>query len=127
MGKLIKSIGYGLAVVAMLGAVGCTTRIGDFSLISTGTPQYANMNRCEVERTVKGTDSRLWFLALPLSNAPNLEEAVDRCMDKASGDHIERARFYSTRWTLGIFSYGSYKVVGDVADSRRPLAYAPQN
>ncbi|MFC1467584.1 hypothetical protein ACFLQY_02695 [Verrucomicrobiota bacterium] len=127
MNKLGKCIGYGFAVVVMLAATGCTTRIGDFSLISTGTPQYANMNRCEVERTVKGKDGRLWFLILPLGTAPSLEEAVDRCMDEASGDHIERARFYTTRWTLGLFSYGSYKVIGDVADSRRPLAYAEQD
>ena len=122
--RLIKVVSYSLAIGAMLVATGCTTRIGDFSLISTGTPQYANMNRCEVNRAVAEADGRLWLLFIPLNPAPSLEEAVDRCMDEASGDHIERARFYTTRWTIGLFSYGSYKVVGDVADSRQPLASA---
>jgi hypothetical protein len=124
MNKLMKWAGYGLVAFALLGATGCTTRIGDFSLISTGTPQYANMNRCEVTRTVAEADGRLWFLFIPLSTKPTLEEAVDRCMDEGRGDHIERARFYTTHWTIGLFSYGSYKVIGDVADSRRPLAHA---
>lgn len=118
-----KLAGFCLSAAVLALVTGCTTRIGDFSLISTGTPQFANMNRCAVERTVEAKDGRVWLLFIPLGTAPTLEEAVDRCMDAGSGDHIERARFYTTTWSLGLFSYGGYKVIGDVADSRRPLTY----
>ena len=110
------------AAVVMAGVLsGCATRIGDFSLISTGTPQYASMEHCKIQRGVEGKDGRLWFTILPLGGKPDLKEAVDCCIDEGSGDFLERARFYSTGWTIGIFSYGGYKVIGDVGNSRAPL------
>jgi hypothetical protein len=102
---------------------GCTKRIGDFSIISTGTPQYATIEDSPATISSRGKDGRLWFLFLPLNSAPTLQEAVDRCIDNAGGgDFIERARIYSTGWSLIVFSYGSYAVIGDVGNSKKGLA-----
>jgi hypothetical protein len=104
-------------------AAGCTQRIGDFSIISTGTPQYDTIKDSPPTISSEGADGRLWFLFLPLNSGPTLQEAVDRCIDNAGGgDFIERARIYSTGWSLIVFSYGSYSVIGDVGDSKKGSA-----
>lgn len=107
-----------LLLVATATAVGCTTRIGDFSVVSTGTPQYNKMNDAPVRQSVKGSDSRVWFLFIPFGGSPSLEEAVDDCLDEGQGDYIERARFYSKWWSVLLFSGGGYEVVGDVGNSK---------
>ncbi len=107
-----------LLMMTMLIGVGCSTRIGDFSVVSTGTPQYNKMNDAPVRQSVKGEDGRVWFLFIPFGGAPSLEEAVDDCLDEGQGDYIERARFYSTWWSVLLFSGGGYKVVGDVGNSK---------
>jgi|GEM_PF-418598 len=98
--------------------VGCAHRIGDFSVLSSGAPQYASMDKAMVTQSVEGKDGRLWFLFIPLGGAPNLEEAVDDCLDKGKGDFIERARLYQNAWSILLFSYGSFSVIGDVGNSK---------
>lgn len=107
-----------------LGSSACTTRIGDFSMMSTGTPQYAAIDEAPITRTVEATDGRVWFLFIPLGGAPNLEEAVDRVMDEGNGDFLERVRLYTKRWSIGLFSYGAYTVIADVGDSKRAQVVA---
>ena len=97
---------------------GCSTRIGDFSIISTGSPQYHKMDNAPVNQAVEGSDGRVWFLFIPLAGAPTLEDAVDDCMDEGRGDYIERARFYRKRWSILLFSGDSYVVKGDVGNSK---------
>ncbi len=97
---------------------GCSTRIGNFSFISTGTPQYNKMSNAPVKQRIQGTDSRIWLLFFPLGGAPSLEEAVDSCMDKGGGDFIERVRLYETWWTVGLISGTGFKVIGDVGNSK---------
>ena len=100
-------------------SAGCSTRIGDFSVLSTGAPQYDSMAEAPIIQSVTGEDGRGWFLFIPLGAAPNMKEAVHQCLDKGNGDFMERARIYSTCWTFfGLFSYEGYKVVGDVGNSK---------
>lgn len=107
-----------LLLLTMLIGTGCSTRIGDFSVVSTGTPQYNKMNNAPVRQSVKGDDGRVWFLFIPFGGTPSLEEAVDDCLDNGQGDYIERARFYSKWWTVLLFSGGGYEVIGDVGNSK---------
>ncbi len=107
-----------LCLLAMY-TFGCTKRIGDFSILSTGVPQYDTIQNVPLTRTVEGSDGRLWFLIIPLNSAPNLNEAADRCIDQAGGgDFIERARIYETGWSILLLSYGSYSIIGDVGNSK---------
>lgn len=106
-----------VALVAML-ASACTSRIGDFSIMSTGTPQYASMANAPTTQSVEASDGRFWFLFIPFDSTPSLEEAVDRAMDEGNGDFLERVRLYSTAWTLLLISYDSYSVKADVGNSK---------
>jgi hypothetical protein len=106
-----------LVVVGVLCA-GCRTRIGDFSVISTGAPQYDSMDEAPMTKTVEGKDARFWFLFIPFGGPPNMKEAVDCCLDNGNGDFIERARLYQMGWSIILFSYGGFYVVGDVGNSK---------
>lgn len=97
---------------------GCTTRLGDFSVIATGAPQYDRMDSAPMQPSVEATSSRVWFLCFPLGGAPNVKEAVDKCLDKANGDFMERARIYTTDWSLLLISYGAFTVHGEVGNSK---------
>jgi len=98
---------------------GCSTRVGDFSLLSTGAPQYDTMDEAPIIQTVEASDGRFWILFIPFDSPPNMKEAVDRCLDKGKGDFMERARIFNTGWTFfGLFSYDAYKVIGDVGNSK---------
>jgi hypothetical protein len=114
----IKTIaGIMLLGVSFL-ASGCTTRLGDFSVIATGAPQYDRMDNAPMQPSVEATSSRVWFLCFPLGGAPNVKEALDKCLDKANGDFMERARIYTTDWSILLFSYGSFRVHGEVGNSK---------
>ena len=92
--------------------------MGDFSVLSTGAPQYSNMSNVSTTKGVKGSDGRFWVLFIPFGGAPSLQDAVDECLDKGQGDYIERARCFETEWSLILLSWGSYSVVGDVGNSK---------
>ncbi len=104
--------------IALLASSGCSTRIGDFSVISTGAPQYRTMDKAPIVQTVKGSDGRAWLLFIPLGKRPRIDEALDECLDVGNGDFMERARIYYKRWSIILFSYGGYTVIGDVGNSR---------
>jgi len=108
----------GLLFWVMSIGTGCTTRIGDFSVASTGTPQYSKMLNAPVRQNQKGDDGRFWFLFIPFGSAPSLEDAVDDCLDEGGGDYIERVRLYSEWWTVLLFSGGKFEVVGDVGNTK---------
>lgn len=113
-----KWLAAGLVLAGILLSAGCSTRIGDFSVITTGAPQYRTMDKAPIVQTVGGSDGRAWLLFIPLGKAPRIDEALDVCLDKANGDFMERARIYYRRWSIILFSYGGYTVVGDVGNSR---------
>ncbi len=114
----IRMIQSAVLALALAATAACARRIGDFSMVSTGDPQYSGMKSATFVNNVEGTDSRFWILFIPLGSEPNLKEAVDRCLDKGKGDFIERARFYETGWTLIAVSYGNFSCVGDVGNSK---------
>lgn len=112
------AVGAAVLSLGMFLTAGCCTRIGDFSVVSTGAPQYKTMDNAPIKPGVQATSWRMWFLCFPLGGAPSIKESVDRCLDKGNGDFMERARIYSTDWSLIVFSYGSYKVLGEVGNSK---------
>lgn len=106
-------------LVGISASVGCTHRIGDFSLLSTSTPSYPNMDDAPIRRKVKGSDYRLTTLIfIPLGGAPSIEEAVDRALDAGDGDFLERVRIYEVRWNLILIGYEGFRVIADVGNSR---------
>jgi hypothetical protein len=76
------------------------------------------MDEAPMTQSIEGTDGRAWFLFIPLGAPPNMKEAVDRCLDTGRGDFIERARIYQTNWSIILFGYDGFKVIGDVGNSK---------
>lgn len=118
MNRLGRVLGCVVAGCVVMMSSGCVSRLGDFSVLATGAPQYEKMGSAPMQSGVEGTSSRVWLGPLPLGGAPNVKEAVDKCLDAGGGDFMERARIYSTDWTLIVLSYGSYTVHGEVGNSK---------
>ncbi len=116
--KMRSAVAIVAVVVLVVTALGCTRRMGDLALVSTRTPQYERMASTPLVRNVEGKDSRAWILFIPMDGSPNAAEAVDRALDTAQGDFMVNARFYSTGWSILLFSYGANYVVGDVGNSK---------
>ena len=119
VGKYASRLTVAMAALLMASAGGCVTRLGDFSLMSTGTPQYAKMDTAHITSEVKGSDGRLWVLFIPLARPPSIETALNQCLDRGRGDFMERARVERMWWTLLVLSYDEYSCKGDVGDSKR--------
>lgn len=94
--------------VALIVSVGCTSRIADFTVVSTKNVDIG-------EKYVKvgpftGEDKAFVFL-FPLGN-PNLKTAVDKCIENGSGDLLTNA-VVSYTYSVYIGPIG-YTVKGDV-------------
>jgi hypothetical protein len=87
--------------------VGCSVRVGDFTLISTINVEiggkYAKGARQE------GEDKAFSFL-FPFG-APNLKTAVDRCIEAGNGELLTNVVINYTAPFIGPFGYN---IVGDV-------------
>ena len=72
-----------LVAVIPFVSMGCTQRLGDFTLMSTRNVdiggQYVESGVCE------GEDLKLIILIFP-TGVPNMEDAADRCMRSANSD-----------------------------------------
>ncbi len=103
-----------LSIVAILIAsfVGCTQRIGDFTLISTKNVDIGGKYK-QVDGRFSGDDSRGVFLGIPLGT-PNLKTAVDNCIQAGKGDLITNAVLDGSYWSVIIWGEQKYTVTGDV-------------
>lgn len=74
------------AVFAALLCVGCTQRLGDFTLISTKNVDLSDASiDVKTGRRVTGEDCRYIALFIPLG-APSIKEAVDDALEKGNGN-----------------------------------------
>ncbi len=108
-------------VTASLGLSGCRTDQGHYTILSTRNVELSrvDLKYTPVVRDVSKTDSRLWFLFIPLGHAPTLDTAVDRCLGSGDGDFLTNAQVKSFWWTILVFSYESYSVEADVVKTPR--------
>jgi len=100
-----------LFVAFLLG--GCTTRIFDFTIVSTKNVDLSKMGTYERGRQrVEGEDYVYWILDIPLG-IPNLKEAIDRAIEVTPGavalvDGVAYSKFW---WAL-LVARSSYVVEG---------------
>lgn len=99
--------------------LGCATRQGDFTLISTKNVEISrvDLKKIDFHRNVKAGNGRLWFLFIPLGKTPDLKEACDRCLEKGNGDFMTSAVIYRKFWHAIIIGWEGWVVKGDVGDS----------
>src|SRR5579883_3470633 len=101
------------AVFVLLGSfIGCTTRIGDFTLISTKNCNVESGGKYVKKGSFEGDDIDWIILFIP-TGSPNLKTAVDHCIEAGDGDLITNAVLSSTNWYFLVGQIG-YTVKGDV-------------
>ena len=91
--------------------IGCSQRVGDFTMISTKNVEiehkYTKLGRFEGE-DVKGA-----VLGIPLGIV-NLEAAVDNCIENGKGTLLTNVVIDYSWWTAFIYGQMTYTVIGDV-------------
>ncbi|MDR2845348.1 MAG: hypothetical protein LBV28_04555 [Puniceicoccales bacterium] len=123
-----RAIGNTTAILAgVLLLSGCTTRIGDFSIISTKNMDLNNPYgfAAETNRLVEGEDVQHYILFIPTQAEANLKEAVDRAIERQSGCvGLSNAVVYVRSFW---FLYGQYAIVvkGDPIFSKAPVNTRP--
>jgi len=97
----------------------CSTRHGDFTILSSKNVEISrvDLKRVDFTRNVEGVDSRFSLLLIPFGAEPIMEEAVDACIEKGGGDFMTSAVIYHTNWSVILFGWEQWKVKGDVGDS----------
>lgn len=100
-----------LAIVLM-SFVGCSQRIGDFTLLSTKNVEIGGKYK-KLDGRFTGEDAKGVFIGIPLGT-PNLKTAVDNCIESGKGDLITDAVLDGSYWSVIIWGQQKYTVTGDV-------------
>lgn len=104
-----------LLLFVLLSLTACTTHIGNFSALATGTYRGENIDSKHlVKNNAEGKSCRTWFLFIPFGAAPKVDQAVSEALSQMNGDIMTNARLYETWWSVFLFSGGCYKMEGDV-------------
>jgi len=97
----------------------CTTRQGSFTMLSTKNVEISRVDLKKVDftRNVEGKDGRFTLLFIPFGSTPNLEDAVNSCLEAGNGDFMTSAVLHSTSWSVILFGWESWTIKGDVGNS----------
>ena len=101
-----------LFAFAVTSFIGCSERIGDFTLISTKNVDIGGKYK-KLDERYTGEDSRGDILGIPLG-MPNLKTAVDHCIEAGEGDLLTNAVIDASYWTAIFYGERKYTVTGDV-------------
>ncbi|MFH2036979.1 MAG: hypothetical protein ABIJ45_11295 [Candidatus Zixiibacteriota bacterium] len=98
--------------IILLMVVGCSTRVLDFTVISSKNVKLDLADGAKGER-VKGEDMVYFLISIPLGT-PNLKEAVDRAIESAGPDYdaLIDGVIYSKFWWILITGQMGYVVEG---------------
>jgi hypothetical protein len=104
----------GLALIS----TGCTTRIGDMTMLGT---RSVSLNRLDLDKlpqtkNVTGEDSKFVFLFIPFG-VPHLKDAVDDALNKGNGDLMTDVVLYSSGWWF-LVGQNTLQVKGTVVKTR---------
>ena len=101
-------------ILVALFFVGCTQRMGDFTVLSTRNVDL-NANYVKVETNVTGQDKKLLIITIP-TGTPNIEAAIDNALKKIDGGAVMTDVSLTYRWFYIPYIYGEmiYEVEGDV-------------
>ncbi|HIP21226.1 MAG TPA: hypothetical protein EYG70_08905 [Sulfurimonas sp.] len=114
-GLIIGSIVAGL----LIGFSGCTTRLGNMTVVSTNNVDGLSAN-VRTEDRVKGESCNHSFLIIPWGDFQNrLQIATDNAIDNGhasgiNGDVLINAKIGVTTWTALIYTQNCLIVEGDL-------------
>jgi hypothetical protein len=80
----MKKVMFLLSIVAVIMVCGCSTRVGDCTLMSTKniSCQNVDVTKLEQHRGVVGKDIRFWGIG------SNVKDAADKALEQADGNLI---------------------------------------
>ncbi|MBQ8655748.1 MAG: LysM peptidoglycan-binding domain-containing protein [Prevotella sp.] len=109
-----KNVLFLLAATLVLTTSSCSSRLTDFTVISTKNVPIGNQTTDLKKATVRveGVDKAHWILCIPLGT-PNLKEAIDRAIEKYPGavalaDGVVKSKFID----FLLYGQSSYIVEG---------------
>lgn len=102
-----------LTIVVLLMATGCSMRLGDFTLMTT---KNIGITPRPLASGVRGEDCIHQILGIPIGSLnPNLEEAIDNAVAKASGGNaMTDASIHQDIFTVLLYTRVCMRVDGAV-------------
>ena len=114
-----------LAALALLVSSGCA-QVSRMTIASTKNVDLSASSEKTGERK-SASNSRLWILFIPFGRMPNFDRAMDRAIKKGKGDFLTNVRVKQGGWSIiGLVSFGSVSVEGDVWRTKERGAPAPR-
>jgi len=113
---------FGLSVLTLLviiGFSGCSTRLGNMTVVSTNNVDGLSAD-VKTEQRIKGESCSHKFLIIPWGDFQNrLQIATDNAIDNGhkaglSGDVLVNAKIDVTAWTTFIYGQNCLTVEGDL-------------
>jgi hypothetical protein len=91
--------------------VGCSQRIGDFTMVTT--KNYEKDKKYKMVGRMTGEDMPLVILIIPLGT-PNMKTATDHAIEAGNGVYLANAVVETAWWSAILVSSSGYRVTGDV-------------
>lgn len=103
-----------VAAFTCLSLSACTTRLTDFTIISTKNVEYSKMSDYKRgEHRVEGVDMKHIIFFIP-TGTPNVKEAIDRAIESVPGGValVDGVVYHTGWWIPYIYGQISYTVEG---------------
>ena len=94
-------------------AEGCTTRLGDFTVLSTRNVDVSGLKPGD---RFSGEDCINYVLGIPLGSL-NYKNAMDQALEKGKGDVMVDIVLTSNAWNMFIFGQACVTVEGTVSQT----------
>jgi hypothetical protein len=109
----MKSAFLSVLVVAFAAStfVGCSSRIGDFTMITT--KNYEKDKKYKMVGRMTGEDMPMMILGIQFST-PNMKTATDRAIEAGNGVYLANAVIEVAMWNAILVGAQGYRVTGDV-------------
>jgi hypothetical protein len=105
------------ALLACLASAGCTTRLGDLTIV---TPKNLPQEFQIVQENVEGKECLAQILIIPLGTTnPTIDGAIDAALEKAPGaDALVNASIYTDLIFTFFFNQSCVRINGDAIRTR---------
>jgi len=101
---------FGLSILIMVLTTGCSTMLGDFTVLSTYNFELQAESEL-VTREAKGSSMSTTVLFFTVG-APHLQTAVEKALQKSEADFLTNARIYEKEWSILLLGRKGFVVEG---------------
>ena len=116
MNKRIRTATQIAACICISLLTGCSTRVGDFTVMSTKNMDFNNPDGFMTQpgRRVTGESIQHFAIIIPVSSAATMKGAVDNAIERTPGAvGLSNVVLYQTGFWAILYGNGGYRVEGD--------------